>query len=266
MTFRLTFLGTGSSGGVPRIGNAWGACDRNNPKNRRSRCSVLIERLGPKGRTVVLVDTSPDLRQQCLDHDVAFIDAVLYTHDHADHTHGIDELRIFALTERRRIPCYMDTATWDSLLERFRYCFERKPNSNYMPILERRPIEPGVPVVIDGKGGPITVMPFLQDHGEMPSLGFRFGNLAYSSDIVGLPAQSEKLLQGLDVWIVDALRPMPHPSHWSVRQAVAAIDRIAPRRGILTHMHIDLDYDTLARELPPHVVPAYDGMTVDFVG
>jgi len=266
MTYRLTFLGTGSSGGVPRIGNVWGACDSSNPKNRRRRCSVLVERIGPKGRTVVLVDTSPDLRDQCLDHDVAYIDAVLYTHDHADHTHGIDELRIFALTERRRIPCYMDAATWDSLLARFRYCFERKPNSNYMPILERREIEPAVPVVIDGKGGPITVLPFLQDHGEMPSLGFRFGSLAYSSDVVGLPPESEKLLQGLDVWIVDALRPMPHPSHWSVRQALAAIDRIGPRRAILTHMHIDLDYDTLARELPTHVVPAYDGLKVEFAG
>lgn len=264
MSYRLTFLGTGSSGGVPRIGNVWGAADKNNPKNRRRRCSVLIERLGSQGRTVVLIDTSPDLRDQCLTFDVAHVDAVLYTHDHADHTHGIDELRVFALTERRRIPCYMDDATWDSLLPRFRYCFEKKLGSNYLPILERRPIAPGTPVIIDGKGGPIALMPILQDHGELPSLGFRVGNLCYSPDIVGIPPQSEQAFENLDTWIVDALRPMPHPSHWSVKQALAALDCYKPKRGILTHMHIDLDYNTLVGQLPPHITPAYDGMVIEF--
>lgn len=264
MAFRLTFLGTGSSGGVPRIGNVWGVADPSNPRNRRRRCAVLVERFGPHGRTVVLIDTPPDLRDQCLEHDVAYIDATLYTHDHADHTHGIDDLRVFALTQRRRIPCYMDDITWQSLYLRFKYCFERKENSNYVPILSREPLVPGELTVIEGKGGPIPILPVLQDHGELPSLGFRIGNLCYSPDIVGVPAASEQYLQDLDLWIVDALRPTPHPSHWSVKQALAAIEKYGAKRAILTHMHIDLDYDTLARQLPPHVVPAYDGMTVDF--
>lgn len=266
MSYKLTFLGTGSSGGVPRIGHHWGAADRTNPRNRRRRCSVVVQRMGPKGTTTVLVDTSPDLRDQCLQFDVVHVDGVLFTHDHADHTHGIDDLRGFAINERRRIDVHMDDLTWDGLQVRFRYCFEQKPGSNYLPILTRHRIVAGEPVTIDGKGGPITALPILQDHGEMPSLGFRFGKLVYSPDIVGYPAESAAAFEGLDMWIVDALRIVPHPSHWSVKQALAQIERFKPKEALLTHMHVDLDYDELCRKLPAHVRPAYDGLTVEFEG
>jgi phosphoribosyl 1,2-cyclic phosphate phosphodiesterase len=266
MSYKLTFLGTGSSGGVPRIGHHWGSADRTNPKNRRRRCAVVVTRQGPHGTTTVLIDTPPDLRDQCLERDIIHVDGVLYTHDHADHTHGIDDLRAFAINERRRIDVHMDDLTWDSLLVRFRYCFEQKSNSTYLPILTRHRIAPGEPVTIQGKGGPITAVPILQDHGEMPSLGFRFGKLVYSPDIVGIPEPSESAFAGLDMWIVDALRIIPHPSHWSVKQALAQIARFQPKQALLTHMHVDLDYDELCRKLPEHVRPAYDGLTVDFEG
>ena len=266
MSYKLTFLGTGSSGGVPRIGHHWGAADRTNPKNRRRRCAVVVTRQGPHGTTTVLVDTPPDLRDQCLERDVMRVDGVLFTHDHADHTHGIDDLRAFAINERRRIDVYMDDATWDNLFVRFRYCFEQKPASAYMPILKRHRIAPGVPVTIEGKGGPITAVPILQDHGELPSLGFRFGKLVYSPDIVGIPAESESAFESLDMWIVDALRPMPHPSHWSFKQALAQIERYRPKQALLTHMHVDLDYDEMCRKLPDHVRPAYDGLAIEFEG
>jgi phosphoribosyl 1,2-cyclic phosphate phosphodiesterase len=264
MTYRFTFLGTGSSGGVPRIGHDWGTADRTNPKNRRRRCAALIERRSRQGATTLLIDTPCDLRDQCLDHDVTRVDAVLYTHDHADHTHGIDDLRAFALQTRRRVPTFMDEPTWASLSLRFRYCFEAPAGSTYPPILERFPLRPGVPATIDGAGGPITVLPILQAHGEMTSLGFRVGNVCYSPDIVGIPAASRRAFDGLDTWILDALRPVPHPAHWSLAQALAAIADVAPKRALLTHMHIDMDYDTLCRTLPEHVRPAYDGLRFEF--
>ena len=266
MTFKLKFLGTGSSGGVPRIGHHWGHADRTNPKNRRRRCAVVIERIGPKGTTTVLVDTPPDLREQCLQYDVLRVDGVLYTHDHADHTHGIDDLRAFAINERRRIDVYMDDLTWDGLSVRFRYCFEQKAGSAYLPILNRHRIAAGEPVTIDGDGGPITAIPILQDHGEMPSLGFRFGKLVYSPDIVGYPDASAALFQDLDIWIVDALRVTPHPSHWSLKQAVAQIALFQPKAALLTHMHGDLDYEEMCRKLPDHIRPAYDGLQIEFQG
>ncbi len=266
MSYRLTFLGTGSSGGVPRIGNHWGACDPSEPKNQRRRCAVIVERFSRTGKTTILIDTPPDVRDGLLATRIDHVDAVLFTHDHADHTHGIDELRVFALLAKRRVDVFMDDPTWDSLLPRFRYCFEKKINSTYPPILQRHALTPGTPITIDGQGGPITAIPILQDHGEMPSLGFRFGRLAYSPDIVGVPPQSEPLFEGLDTWIVDALRPLPHPSHWSLKQTLAAIERFKPARAILTHMHIDLDYQSLKRELPAHIEPAFDGMQVMFEG
>jgi phosphoribosyl 1,2-cyclic phosphate phosphodiesterase len=266
MTYRFTFMGTGSSGGVPRIGHQWGAADRSNPKNRRRRCSALIERTSHKGTTTLLIDTPCDLREQCLTHDVMHVDAVLYTHDHADHTHGIDDLRVFALQTRRRVPVWMDDPTWDSLLVRFRYCFETKPGSAYPPILERYQIVPGRSFTITGAGGPIAVLPILQEHGEMTSLGFRVGGLCYSPDIAGVPAASENFLADLDLWIVDALRPLPHPAHWSVKQSLKAIEHFQPKRALLTHMHVDLDYEALCRDLPETVRPAYDGLKFEFDG
>jgi len=264
MSYQLTILGSGSSGGVPRLGNDWGACDPENPKNRRLRCSALVERWGKGGRTAVLIDSGPDVREQLLAMRVDALDGVVYTHDHADHTHGIDDLRVICYRMRRRIDAWFDAATEESLKTRFGYCFESPPGRSYPPILNAHRIEPMVSFSVPGDGGSVELLPVAQAHGDIPSLGFRIGNVAYSPDISGLSERSEALLQGLDVWIVDALRYVPHPSHFTVRQALEWIDRLQPKRAILTHLHVDLDYDTLRRELPAHVEPAYDGMQISF--
>jgi len=264
MSFRATILGCGSSGGVPRIGTMWGACDSSNPKNRRRRCGLLVERLGHARHTTVLVDTAPDLREQLLSVRADALDGVLYTHDHADHTHGIDDLRTVAYVMKRRLDVWADAATMASLKARFGYCFAATPGSNYAPILMAHTIHPPQPVAIEGPTGRIEAVPVLQDHGEIGSLGFRFGALAYSPDLSGVPESSVPLLQGLDVWIVDALRFTPHPSHFSVKQALEWIKRLGPKRAILTHMTTELDYERLKRELPAGVEPAYDGMVIEF--
>jgi phosphoribosyl 1,2-cyclic phosphate phosphodiesterase len=259
---RFTILGCGSSGGVPRVGNIWGNCDPANPKNRRRRCSLLVEKFGRGGSTTVLVDTSPDLREQMLTTRITTLDAVLFTHEHADHTHCFDDLRGFFFNAWRRLDIYSDARTQASLMQRFDYCFVQPAGSSYPAILNVHDISPPTPVRIDGPGGTIEAVPIVQEHGDAPSLGFRFGNLAYCPDVGGIPESSVPLLQGLDVWIVDALRPVPHPSHFGVKQALAWIERLAPKRAILTHMTFDLDYEALRRELPPHVEPAYDGLVL----
>jgi phosphoribosyl 1,2-cyclic phosphate phosphodiesterase len=263
MSLTFTILGCGSSGGVPRPGTGWGACDPANPKNRRRRCSLLVEREGPGGVTRVLVDTGPDLREQLLDANVDWLDGVLYTHEHADHTHGIDDLRGIFLRGRRRVDVYCDDATSRMLMTRFSYCFVQPAGSEYPPILNMHGLAPGRPLTIDGKGGPITALPFTQDHGDIQSLGFRFGAVAYSSDLHDMPDASADALAGLDLWIVDALRYHPHPAHFSVADALAWIERLKPARAVLTNMHTDLDYEALRATLPPHVQLAYDGMRLE---
>jgi phosphoribosyl 1,2-cyclic phosphate phosphodiesterase len=263
-TMRFTLLGCGSSGGNPRVGNDWGKSDPTNPKNRRRRAAALIERIGPNGTTVVLIDTGPDIREQLLAVRATHIDAVLYTHEHADHAHGIDDLRTLAYMMKRRIPVWFDGPTRDSLTTRFRYCFEMQPGSSYPPILTANDIVDDQPILIDGPGGPISAQPIPQAHGDIVSLGFRFGRLAYSPDISGYPATSRPLLAGLDTWIVDALRHLPHPSHWSLKQTLEQVALLTPKRTILTHMLGDLDYDTLRRDLPAGVEPGYDGLVVEF--
>ncbi len=262
MSFTLTILGCGSSAGVPRVGMGWGAADPRNPKNRRRRCSILVERTGPDGRTTVLVDTSPDLREQLLSADVRWLDAVLITHDHADHTHGIDDLRPLVIHMRRRMPVYSDEATGWVLQERFGYCFATPPGSDYPPILDDHRIDHDVPLVIDGAGGAVEALPIVVEHGRTPALGFRFGSLAYVPDVSRIPDQSLERLQGLDVLILDALRYTPHPTHFSVSEALAFIAEVKPRRAVLTNMHTDLDFETLRRELPDGTEPAYDGMSI----
>ena len=266
MSLRFTILGCGSSMGVPRAALGWGACDPNNPKNRRRRTSLLAERhgatAGAKGVTRVLVDTSPDLREQLLDADVPWLDGVLMTHEHADHCHGIDDLRALFVSRRRRLDLYTSDHTSKTLRERFGYCFESPPGSEYPPIAREHRITPGEPVTIDGEGGPITALPILQQHGDIPSLGFRFGGFAYSCDLNGMPPESVKALAGIEIWVVDALRYNPHPSHFSLADALAWIERIKPGRAILTNLHSDLDYEVLRAELPPNVEPAYDGISV----
>jgi phosphoribosyl 1,2-cyclic phosphate phosphodiesterase len=261
---RLTILGCGSSGGNPRVGNDWSKSDPTNPKNRRRRASALVERIGPNGSTIVLIDTGPDVREQLLAVRATHLDGVLYTHEHADHAHGIDDLRGMAYAMKRRIPVWFDGPTRESLMTRFAYCFATPPGGSYPPILTPNNIVYGQPVTIDGPGGPVTALPIPQEHGDIISLGFRFGNVAYSPDISGLPEASIPHLEGLDTWIVDALRYLPHPSHWSVKQTLAWVERLKPQRAILTHMLGDLDYDSLRRELPPGVEPAYDGLVVEF--
>ncbi len=260
MTLKFTILGCGSSMGVPRVALGWGACDPSNPKNRRRRCSLLVSREGPGGATRVLVDCSPDLRQQLLTAQVEHLDAVLITHEHADHTHGIDDLRGIFVRHRRRVDIYLDGPTSEILRARFSYCFSTPPGSEYPPILTEHRLVAGTPVVIEGKGGPIEVLPLLQEHGDIASLGFRFGGVAYSADIKALPAASVALMAGLDVWIVDALRITPHPSHMNLAEALDWIARIKPKRAILTNLHADLDYEALRRQMPAGVEPAFDGL------
>jgi phosphoribosyl 1,2-cyclic phosphate phosphodiesterase len=262
MTLKLTILGCGTSGGVPRVGNIWGACDPSNPKNRRRRCSVLVQKEGGEGTTNVLVDTSPDLREQLLDTGVGWLDGVLYTHDHADHTHGIDDLRMVSYNGRQRVAVYYDAMTGQQLRQRFAYCFNMSANGEYPPILDGHQIAPGLPLIILGPGGGIEVLPFKQHHGSGETLGFRFGGIAYSPDVSDLPEESLKYFENLDVWILDALRYSRHPSHFSIDEALTWIKRVKPKRAVLTHMHVDLDYTALARALPPSVEPAYDGMVL----
>jgi phosphoribosyl 1,2-cyclic phosphate phosphodiesterase len=265
MTLEFTILGCGSSAGVPRPALGWGHCDPNNPKNRRRRTSLLVERRTADGITRVLVDTSPDLREQLLDAGVDWLDGVFYTHEHADHTHGIDDLRSLFIKRRQRVDVYLDESTAAMMRSRFAYCFHAPPGSGYPPIVTEHRLTPGVPVTVTGKGGPIAVQPFLQEHGDINSLGFRFGGLAYSCDLSGIPASSLDALSALDVWIIDALRYSPHPSHFSVDDALRWIERMQPHRAILTNLHADLDYDVLRSRLPAHVTPAFDGMTLTLV-
>lgn len=263
MTIRVTILGCGSSGGVPRLGPIWGACDPDNPKNRRRRCSILVEKIVTGGFTNVLVDTPADMREQLLDARVTHLDGVLYTHDHADHTHGIDDLRMVAYAMKERVTCHFDAPTRASILSRFNYCFEQQPGSGYHPILKSSAIPPDGRIRIDGVNCSLDIQAIPQLHGDIPSLGFRFGKVAYSPDISGLPDIALPLLEGLDVWIVDALRYTRHPSHFSVAEALEWIARLKPKRAILTHMTSDLDYARLSAELPPGVEPAYDGMVIE---
>ncbi|HEY2071656.1 MAG TPA: MBL fold metallo-hydrolase [Rhizomicrobium sp.] len=271
-TLEVTILGCGSSSGVPRIGGPdgagdWGACDPTNPKNRRRRCSILVRQKSGAGETAVLIDTAPDLREQLLSAHCGRLDAVLITHNHADQTHGLDDLRAVAYGMRKRIDVHSDRAGLDGLMRSFGYCFESPPGSGYPPILSAREIaEPFQPFTVDGAGGPLTVQTFPLTHGSIRSLGFRLGPVAYSPDVNAVPDDSFAVLEGIDCWIVDALRHTAHPTHSNVAQTLEWIARIKPERAVLTNMHIDLDYETLARELPLGVEPAYDGLTISVRG
>lgn len=257
---KFTILGCGSSGGVPRLGGNWGACDPAESKNRRLRCSLLVERISDAGKTTVLIDTSPDMREQLLTAGVGALDAVFYTHEHADHTHGLDDLRMIVINMRKMIPIYADATTQESLLRRFGYAFETPKGSPYPPILELNPIDG--PITIDGAGGPITLEPFEVDHGNIKCTFFRINNVAYTPDISAIPDAARDNLSGLDVWLLDALRYTTHPSHANVEQALSWVSEFKPKQTILTNLHIDLDYETLCNETPESVTAAYDGMSV----
>jgi phosphoribosyl 1,2-cyclic phosphate phosphodiesterase len=260
MTLTLTILGSGSSAGVPRPALGWGACDPNNPKNRRRRCSLLAELETGQGITRVVIDTSPDLREQLIDANVDHIDAVFLTHEHADQTHGIDDLRSVVIHQRRRIPVYLNRSTADQILLRFAYCFVSPEGSDYPPILDHLAIEGGESRTIQGKGGSLALTAFDLQHGNIRALGYRIGDAAYTPDVSDIPPESWPALHNLDLWIIDGLRYTAHPSHFSVNDALSWIDRFKPRRAVITNMHSDLDYEVLRQSLPKHVIPAYDGM------
>ncbi len=253
--YRVTILGCGGSLGVPIVGGFWGDCDPSNPKNRRRRPSILVESRG----VTILVDSGPDLRDQLLDAAVTKIDAVLYTHGHADHIHGIDDLRPFMFTRDRPIPAYLDRTLLEEFERRFPYAFTTVTMDRglYRPFLD--PVVIDGPFVVEG----VEIAPFVQDHGYGPSWGFRFGPFAYSTDVVRLDDTAFEVLKGVDTWVVDATREEPHASHAHLDLALEWVERVGVRRAFLTHMSTFMDYDALCAKLPPHVRPAHDGLVIE---
>lgn len=251
---KVVVLGSGTSSGVPRIGNDWGRCDPEDPRNRRRRVSILVEH----DDTRILVDTSPDMREQLLDAGVDRIDAVLYTHDHADHVHGIDDLRQLFHAAGQPIDCYASDATWAVLEQRFGYVFHGA--DGYPATARAHRLASALQI------GTIGIRPFRQIHGNIESVGYRFeadGRVAaYSTDLSDLPPESEPMLEGLDLWIVDALRRRPHPTHAHLALTLDWIARFRPARAVLTHMDNSMDYATLAAELPDGVEPGFDNLTI----
>lgn len=264
MSLSVTILGCGSSGGVPRVAQGWGRCDPNEPRNRRRRCSILVRRTNGEHVTNVLVDTSPDLREQMLGADVGTLDGVLITHDHADHTHGLDDLRPYFVQTRRRIDLWLDPVTAPELRQRFGYAFKAPPGSDYPPILNEHRLVPGEISEVEGPGGTVAARPFRLPHGNTLALGLRFGGMAYTPDVSAIPAEEVDNLRDLDLWIVDALRIAPHPSHFTLAEALGWIEQLKPKRAVVTNLHNDLDYRTLCETLPDNVIAAYDGLTLDF--
>jgi len=256
---KITVLGCGGSGGVPLAdgtpGGNWGVCDPDNPRNRRRRVSILVE----QGDTTLLVDTGPDIRAQLLDSGPERVEAVLFTHSHADHCHGLDELRSMATARGGPIDAYMDRPTRAALTQRFDYAFasSHTPNGFYKPILNDIPIEG--PVEIGG----VRVVPFVQQHGRETSLGYRFGDAAYSTDVTELDEAAFSALDGVKLWILDCLRERPHPTHSHLEQSLEWIARVGPARAVLTHMNHQIDYKHLESLCPPGVEPAYDGMVLE---
>lgn len=267
-TLRVTVLGCGSSGGVPRATGDWGACDPAELKNRRTRCGLLLQQWkGEPGRaeeaTTVLIDTPPELRQQLADANARRLHGVIISHDHADQTNGFDDVRAFFLKQRAPIPVWMDEPTRATFMARFGYAFVSQAG---YPAIGRfaGDISPLVPICVDGPGGVMELLPLDQDHGFSRSLGFRVGPVAYSNDLVAMPEQSFAQLDGLALWIVDALRDRPHPTHAHVDRTLEWIARLKPKFALLTNMHIDLDYAALKARLPAGVEPAYDGWAADY--
>lgn len=248
---KLTILGCGTSSGVPRVPENWGQCDPANPKNRRRRSSVQIE---AADGTTIIIDTTPDLREQLLAAGTRRLDAVFYTHDHADHCHGIDDLRAMFHVMGERLQVYGDMATLETLRQRFRYIFYGA--GGYPPICRSTAIDGPVRV------GPMTVIPFEQGHGDTISLGYRVGPFAYSTDLNRLSESAFDALEGVDIWVVDALRYDPHPTHAHLEMTLGWIERVKPRLAVLTHMTEQMDYETLRSQLPEGVEPGYDGMVL----
>lgn len=253
---KITILGCGTSQGVPRIGgklnNGWGHCDPKNPKNRRRRVSIMVE----KGDTRLVIDTGPDFREQALSAGFTTLSGVLYTHDHADHTHGIDDLRAIAQNMMVDVPVYGNKYTLGVLKDRFDYIF--KGRKGYPSICTAHEID-----LSPFKIGDIEIQPIELIHGNIISYGFRFGNICYCTDFNEIPKKSDEHLYGLDLWIVDCLREIPHPTHSHLEQTLGYIEKYKPKHTVLTHMTAELDYETLKNQLPNGVEPAYDGMVIE---
>lgn len=256
---KVTILGCGGSGGVPlAIGDprrAWGSCDPKDPRNRRRRGSILVE---VDGRSL-LIDTSPDLREQILDNEIARLHAVLFTHAHADHCHGLDDLRALTFGRPEPIPAYMDRPTHEALTARFDYAFvSSHPLSKLYPaLMDDRPFDYGP---FEAAGVPVVA--FRQDHGNIESAGFRIGPMAYSTDVVTLDEAAFACLEGVRLWIVDCLRFEPHPTHAHFDRVMEWVERLRPERTLLTHMNHTLDYEILAARCPEGVEPAIDGLSI----
>ncbi len=262
---KIVILGSGCSTGVPRIDGYWGACDPANPKNRRSRCSAwfgLYDDAAPQTLTSVVIDTAPEFREQMLRTGITTLNAVLWTHDHADQAHGLDDIRAMTFARGAPVDGYMDQATHDSLVHRFGYVFEGK--LGYPPVCQGHVIpRHGTPWSVNGAGGALPILTFDQQHGPIRSVGYRLGDIAYSSDVSGLPDDSFAALEGLKLWVVDALRYRPHPTHSHLEQTLAWIARVKPERAVLTNLHQDMDYEALRHQLPENVEPAYDQLMFD---
>jgi phosphoribosyl 1,2-cyclic phosphate phosphodiesterase len=262
MMIEITILGCGSSGGVPRIGSGWGACDPLEPKNKRTRCSLLIKINDGAGDHTILIDTSPDLREQLLRHDVKSIDVVFYTHEHADHVHGIDDLRALVQHMKRKMPVYADPLTAVMLQQRFGYCFEQAATSSYPSICDLHLFEDEKAFTLTKHKSSITVLPILMHHGEIDAYAFKIKNTIYACDVNKIPEHNIENFKNLDLLIIDALRYTPHPTHFSVADALDFIERVQPKRAVLTNLHTDLDYHSLKQQLPLYIEPAYDGMVL----
>ena len=254
----FTILGCGSSGGVPRLGGNWGDCDPNNSKNQRLRCSLLVEQIGNDGTTRVLIDTSPDMRYQLLKSNIGKLDGVVYTHGHADHVHGIDDLRMIFFNMRRKINVWADEKTQKALYQKFGYTFIQE--GPYPPILEMSTIEGQFS--IQGEGGKIKFNPFEVKHGTITSLGFRINDVTYLPDVSEMNKNAWDHIKKTNIWILDALRRTPHQSHTHLSQSLEWIEKSGVKKAVLTNMHIDMDYETLSNELPKNVEPAFDGMKI----
>ena len=252
---KVTILGCAASWGVPAIGPDWGRCDPADPRNRRRRGSLLVESRGQ----AILIDTSPDLREQLIDAGVSRLDAVLLTHAHADHLHGIDDLRMVSQLAGHAIPFYASGPALAEAGRRFGYAFR--------PVVSGRPVyRPALdPKEIDGpfSVAGVPIVPFTQSHGFSETLGFRIGVVGYSTDVVDLDEDAFAALDGIELWVVDCLRREPHPTHANLGKVLAWIERVKPRRAVLTHMDQSLDYRELAAELPDGVEPGYDGLAIE---
>ena len=271
MGLRAIILGCGSSGGVPRVGGDWGACDPCNPKNRRRRCSLLVEywegeaHVPHEKRTVVLIDTSPDLREQLLDAQTTHIEAVLFTHEHGDQTNGMDDIRAIAYRKREQIPTYMSAEAYADLKQRFAYIFEKPDGRIHPPILKVQPvIKAGDSLQIDGPGGALDIGVLDVPHGNVNALGFTFcGRAAYCPDAHDLSAATLASLERYDVWILDTLRYHDHPTHAHADKALRWAAQTRVKTLVTTNMHIDMDYETLRAALPGPQIIGYDGLVIE---